>query len=52
MPNMWRTIDSLVHKIRHHGQRGKGTAESFSRKKLRQTPQKEGGEVVCDLPPV
>ena len=48
MPNKWRTIDSLVHKIRLHGRRGKGTAESFSREKLRQTPQKEGGEVLCD----
>ena len=33
----------LVHKIRHHGRRGKGTAESFSREKLRHAPQKEGG---------
>ena len=28
------------------------TAESFSREKLRQAPQKEGGEILCDLPPV
>ena len=34
MPNGWRTI---------HGRRGKGTAESFSREKLRHAPQKEGG---------
>ena len=31
MPNGWRTIKSLVRKIRLHGPRGKGTAESFSR---------------------
>ena len=30
MPNGWRTIKSLVHKIRLHGRRGKGMAESFS----------------------
>ena len=30
MPNGWRTIKSLVHKIRPHGRRGKGMAESFS----------------------
>ena len=35
MPNGWRTIKSLVHKIRLHGRRGKGMAESFSREKLR-----------------
>ena len=53
MPNGWRTIKSLVHKIRLHGRRGKGTAESFSREKLRHAPQKEGGwEILCDLPPV
>ena len=39
-------------KIRLHGRRGKGTAESFSREKLSQAPQKEGGEILCDLPPV
>ena len=43
MPNEWRTIKSLVHKIRLHGRRGKGMAESFSREKLRHAPQKEGG---------
>ena len=43
MPNKWRTIKSLVHKIRLHGRRGKGMAESFSREKLRHAPQKEGG---------
>ena len=43
MPNGWRTIKSFVHKIRLHGRRGKGMAESFSREKLRQAPQKEGG---------
>ena len=29
----WRTIESLAHKIRLRGRRGKGTAESFSREK-------------------
>ena len=29
MPNGWRTINSLVHKIRLHGRRGKGMAESI-----------------------
>ena len=43
MPNGWRTIKSLVHKVRLHGRRGKGMAESFSREKLRHAPQKEGG---------
>ena len=53
MPNGWRTIKSLVHKIRLHSRRGKGTAESFSREKLRHAPQKEGGwEILCDLPRV
>ena len=52
MPNGWRTIKSLAHKIRLHGRRGKGMAESFSREKLRRAPQKEGGwEILCDLPP-
>ena len=46
------TINSLVHKIRLHGRQGKGTTESFSREKLRQAPQKEGGEMLCDLSPV
>ena len=53
MPNGWRTIKSLVHKIRLHGRRGKGTAESFSREKLRRAPQKEGGwKILCYLLPV
>ena len=43
VPNGWRTIKSLVHKIRLHGRRGKGMAECFSREKLRYAPQKEGG---------
>ena len=43
MPNGWRTIVSLVHKIRLHGRRGKGMAESFSREKIRHAPQNEGG---------
>ena len=34
---------TLVHKIRLHGRRGKGMAESFLREKLRHAPQKEGG---------
>ena len=46
--NEWRAMKSLVHKIRLHGRRGKGTAESFSREKLRQAPQKEGGKILCD----
>ena len=51
MPNGWRTINSLVHKIRLHGRRGKGMAESFSRQKSRHAPQKEGGlKILCDLP--
>ena len=52
MPNKWRTIKSLEQKIRLHGRRGEGTPESFSREKLRQAPQKEGGEILCGLPPV
>ena len=53
MPNGWRTINSLVHKIRLHGRRGKGMAESFWRQKSRHAPQKEGGlKFLCDLPPV
>ena len=53
MPNGWRTIKSLVHKIRLHGRQGKGMAESFSREKLRQAPQKEGGwKILCYLLPV
>ena len=49
MPNGWRTINSLVHKIRLHGRRGKGMAESFSRQKSRHAPQKEGGlKILCD----
>ena len=43
MPNGWRMVKSLVHKIRLHGRRGKGKAESLSREKSRHTPQKEGG---------
>ena len=39
MTNGWRTIKSLAHKIRLHGRRGKGMAESFSREKLRRAPQ-------------
>ena len=43
MPSGWRTIKSLVHKVRLHDRRGKGMAEFFSREKLRHAPQKEGG---------
>ena len=50
--NRWRTIKSLVHEIRLHGRRGRIVAEYFSRVKLRQSPQKEGGKILCDLPPV
>ena len=46
MPNGWRTIKSLVHKIRLHDRRGKGMAESFSREKLRQAPQKGGWKIL------
>ena len=53
MLNRWRTIKSLVHKVRLHSRRGKGMPESFSRETLRHAPQKEGGwEILCDLPPV
>ena len=53
MPNEWRTIKSLVHKIRLHGRGGKGMAESFLREKFRHAPQKEGEiKTLCDLPPV
>ena len=39
----------LVHQIRLlYRRRGKGTAESSSREKSRQAPQKEGGEILCD----
>ena len=34
VPNKWTTINSLVHKIRLHGRRGKRTAEPFPREKL------------------
>ena len=36
-----------THKNRLHGRRGKGKAESL-REKLRQAPQKESGEILCD----
>ena len=53
MANEWRTIKSLVHKIRLHGRRGEGLAEFFSREKLRHAPHKEGGwKILCDLLPV
>ena len=43
------------HKIRLHGRRGKGMAESFSRQKSRHAPQKEGGfkkKSCVTFPPV
>ena len=50
---LYYSLNSLVHKIRLHGRRGKGMAESFSRQKSRHAPQKEGGlKILCDLPPV
>ena len=53
MPNGWRRIKSLLHKIRLHSRRGKGMAESFSREKWTPAPQKEGGwEILCNFPPV
>ena len=53
MPIKWRTIKSLVHKVRLHGRRGKGMAESFSRQKSRHASQKEGGwEILYDRSPV
>ena len=42
-PTGGERLMSLVHKTRLHGRRGKGTAEPFSREKLRHAPQKEGG---------
>ena len=50
MPNKWRTINLLVDKIRLHDRRGKGMAESFSREKFRQAPQKEDGEILRQAP--
>ena len=44
------SIVSTVHKLRLHGRRGKGMAEFFSREKLRQAPQNEGEEILCDIP--
>ena len=40
-----------THNIRLHGRRGKGTAESFSREKLSQSPQKEkvDDKIQCEL---
>ena len=44
---------TICTKIRLHGRRGKGMAESFSRQISRHAPQKEGGlKILCDLPPV
>ena len=43
IPNGWRTIKSLVNKIRLHDRRGKKMIESLSREKLRHAPEKEGG---------
>ena len=42
---MYRGFETVKSpaKIRLHGRRGKGMAESFSREKLRHAPEKEGG---------
>ena len=51
--NVRKQQQQQQHKIRLHGRRGKGMAESFSRQKSRHAPQKEGGlKILCDLPPV
>ena len=42
------SVISMAYKIRLHGRRGKKTAESFSREKLRQAPQNEGREILYD----
>ena len=48
MPNVWRTIKSLVHKIRIHGRRGKGMAEP-SREKHTHRRKKVGEKsFLCD----
>ena len=50
---MLTTSIALPPFTRLHGRRGKGMAESFSREKLRQAPQKEGGwKILCYLLPV
>ena len=41
-------VGTTEHKIRLNGRRGQGTAELSSREKLRQAPQKEDGEILCD----
>ena len=40
---IFASLSHTLHNIRLHGRRGKGTAGSFSREKLRQAPPKEGG---------
>ena len=52
MPNKWRKVISWVCTQNvTYGRRGKGAAESFSRKKkLRQVLQKEGVEKSCVTP--
>ena len=47
MPNKERTIISLVHKIRLHVRRGKGTAESFSRENYGKHRRTKVGEKSC-----
>ena len=47
MPNKWRTIKSLVHKIRLHGRRGRGTAKSFSREKKGMHRRRKVDEKFC-----
>ena len=48
----WRTIRSWVHKFNFMVGEGKGRLNLSRDKKLRQAPQKEGGTILCDLPPV
>ena len=42
---------SWVHKFDSTVDEGKGRLIPSRDKKLRQAPQKEGGEILCDLPP-
>ena len=50
MPNKWRTIISWVlhTTVDFTVDEGKGRLNSSRDKKLRQAPQKEGGEILCD----
>ena len=58
-PSWWKTFlptngERLIRQYTRFDftRRGKGKAESLSREGLRQAPQKEGGQMLCDLPPV